>query len=199
MSLDYTGNTVDIGESDVYPSSCSYSVVANTADYIGPIQAITLVVPSASKQISISAEAAHLVFGAGGDAGRASPWSDPHYYFTRSSGTGTTQLVARTVTVDPAMVWGIDRLSAANLVASMEAVDPAVARLERGLVRQGERARRSLSDLGRDPPDRRHPELRAVPSGERADHAVHGDQARPRARRRDHRAVAARGDNVYRA
>jgi hypothetical protein len=147
--LDAAGNTVDIGESDVYPSSCSYSVVANTADYIGPIQAITLVVPSASKQISISAEAAHLVFGAGGDSGRASPWSDPHYYFTRSSGTGTTQLVARTVTVDPAMVWGIDRLSAANLVASMEAVDPAVAEGVIGLLSSdfADRSRANLREL----------------------------------------------------
>jgi len=148
--LDATnGNIVDIGESDVYPASCSYSVVANTADYIGPVQAITLVVPSASKQIAISAEAAHLVFGAGGDSGRASPWSDPHFYFTRSSGTGTTQLVARTVTVDPTMVWGIDRLSAGNLVASMEAIDPSVAENVIGLLSSdfADRSRANLREL----------------------------------------------------
>jgi hypothetical protein len=125
--LDPDGNVVDVGESDVYPESCKQHLQADTADYPGPIQAITIVVPSGSKQTVISAEAAHLVFGAGGDSGRAWPWSDARYYFTRSSGTGTMQLVARTVTVDPELVWGIDRLSAANLVASMEAVDPSVA------------------------------------------------------------------------
>ena len=132
--LDPAGNIVDVGESDVYPDSCNYAIVADTADYLGPIQAITLVVPSGSKQTVISAEAAHLVFGAGGDGGRAFPWSDPRYYFTRSSGTGTMQLVARSVGIDPAMAWGIDRLSAANLVASMEAVDPSVANNAIGVV-----------------------------------------------------------------
>ena len=132
--LDPDGNTVDIGESDVYPESCGYQIIGNTADYLGPIQAVTFVVPSASTQVAISAEAAHLVFGAGGDSGRAAPWSDPHYYFTRSSGTGTTQLAARGISLDPAKVWGIDRLSAANLAASLEAVDPSVAERAIGLL-----------------------------------------------------------------
>jgi len=147
--LDAAGNNVDVGESDVYPASCNYSVVANTADYLGPIQAITMVVPSASKQNAISAEAAHLVFGAGGDNGRASPWSDAHYYFTRSSGTGTTQMVSRATTVDPAMVWGIDRLSAPNLVASMEAIDPSVAESVIGLLSSdfADKSRANLREL----------------------------------------------------
>jgi hypothetical protein len=147
--LDAAGNNVDVGESDVYPASCSYSVVANTADYLGPIQAITMVVPSSSKQNAISAEAAHLVFGAGGDNGRASPWSDAHFYFTRSSGTGTTQMVARASTVDPAMVWGIDRLSAPNLVASMEAIDPSVAESVIGLLSSdfADKSRANLREL----------------------------------------------------
>jgi hypothetical protein len=131
---DPAGNVVDVGESDIYPASCGYQLAPNTADYLGPIQAITMVVPSGSKQTAISAEAAHLVFGVGGDNGRASPWSDAHYYFTRSSGTGTTQLVARSVGVAPDKVWGIDRLSAANLVASMEAVDPSVSESVIGLL-----------------------------------------------------------------
>src|SRR6185436_2619129 len=55
--LDPDGNAVDVGESDVYPASCNYNIVAGTADYLGPIQAITIVVPSGSKQVAISAEA----------------------------------------------------------------------------------------------------------------------------------------------
>ena len=83
------GNLVDVGETDVYPISCGYGVTAGVADYLGPIQAINFIVPSGSKQISISAEAAHLVFGAGGDSGRTAPWTDAHYFFVRSSGTAT--------------------------------------------------------------------------------------------------------------
>lgn len=125
--LDSAGNTVDVGESDVYPSSCGYAPMQGVADYPGPIQAITFVVPSGSKQTSISAEAAHLAFSAGGDNGKTVPWTDPHLYFIRSSGTGTTQLPSRAISIDPALWWGIDRLSAGNLVASMKAIDPSLA------------------------------------------------------------------------
>ncbi|HEX7837129.1 MAG TPA: hypothetical protein VF469_06675 [Kofleriaceae bacterium] len=118
------GNIVDVGESDVYPSSCGYDPQSNVADYTGPIQAITFVVPSSSKQTSISAEAAHLVFAAGGNGGKAAPWTDPSLYFVRSSGTGTVQLPSRALDISPTAWWGIDRLSASNLVASMEALDP---------------------------------------------------------------------------
>lgn len=125
--LDQAGNTVDVGESDVYPQSCNYSPVLGIADYTGPIQAITFVVPAGSKQTSISAEAAHLVFGAGGNRNQAMPWTDPRLYFIRSSGTGTVQLPSRAIGIDPGAWWGIDRLSADNLVASLEAVDPSQA------------------------------------------------------------------------
>lgn len=121
------GNTVDVGESDVYPQSCGYAPALGVADYAGPIQAIAFVVPAGSKQTSISAEAAHLVFGAGGNRNQAAPWTDPRLYFIRGAGTGTVQLPSRTIAIDPGAWWGIDRLSADNLVASLEAVDPSQA------------------------------------------------------------------------
>ncbi len=126
-NLNGTGDTIDVGESDVYPSSCSYSPIPNVADYAGPIQAIVFAAPASSMQNSISAEAAHLVFSTGGDNGKAVPWIDPHSYFVRSSGTGTIQLPSRAIGIDPTAWWGIDRLSADNVVASMEAIDPNLA------------------------------------------------------------------------
>jgi len=125
--LDGNGNTVDVGESDVYPLSCGYSPAPGVADYAGPIQAIVFAVPAGSSQTSISAEAAHLVFATGGDNGKATPWIDEPSYFVRSSGTGTTQLPSRAIGIDPSAWWGIDRLSADNLVASMETLDPKLA------------------------------------------------------------------------
>jgi hypothetical protein len=122
--LDAGGNTVDVGESDVYPQSCNYPQTQGIADYPGPIQAITFVVPPGSKQTAISAEAAHLVFGAGGNQNQAAPWTDPNLYFIRSSGTGTVQLPSRAIGIEPASWWGIDRLSAQNLVESMKLVNP---------------------------------------------------------------------------
>jgi hypothetical protein len=147
--LDAAGNTVDVGETDVYPSSCGYSPMPGVADYAGPIQAIVFVVPSGSQQTSISAEAGHLVFAAGGDHGKAAPWIDPHYYFVRSSGTGTTQLPSRAIGHDPNAWWGIDRLSATNLVASMEAVDPSVSEQVIGLLASdfADKSRANLREL----------------------------------------------------
>jgi hypothetical protein len=147
--LDAAGNTVDIGESDVFPASCGYSLAANTADYAGPILTITMVVPSQSKQTAISAEAAHLMFGAGGNNMVTTPWVDANFYFTRSSGTGTTQLVARSTGVDPNMFWGIDRLSAGNLVASMETIDPSVSEKTIGILSAdfADKARANLREL----------------------------------------------------
>src|SRR6185295_17836691 len=78
-------------------------------------------------QVAISAEAAHTVFAAGGNGGRAMPWTDDQYYFTRGAGTGTTILPSMAIKLDPTRWWGIDRLSATNLVASMVAVDPTAA------------------------------------------------------------------------
>jgi hypothetical protein len=123
------GNTVDVGESDVYPLSCSmtYSPTPGVSDDLGPIQAIDFVVPSASTQVAISAEAAHTVFAAGGNGGQAAPWTDDKYYFTRGSGTGTTILPSMAIQLKPTDWWGIDRLSATNLVATMVAVDPTMA------------------------------------------------------------------------
>jgi ABC-type phosphate transport system substrate-binding protein len=122
--LNAAGNPVDIGESDVYARTCGYDTKAEVADYPGPIQAITFVVPAASSQMSISAEAAHFLFGAGGNMGLVPPWTDPRLYFVRSSGTGTVQLVSRAINVPAASWWGIDRLSSDNLRDSMVAIDP---------------------------------------------------------------------------
>jgi ABC-type phosphate transport system substrate-binding protein len=125
--LNPAGNAVDIGESDVYARTCGYDSRAGIADYPGPIQAITFVVPALSTQRSISAEAAHFLFGAGGSMGLVQPWTDPRLYFVRSSGTGTIQLTSRAINVPAAAWWGIDRLSSDNLRDSMEGIDPSAA------------------------------------------------------------------------
>ena len=147
--LDPAGTAVDVGESDVYPSSCGYAEQSTIADYTGPIQAITFVVPSSSTQTAISTEAAHLVFAAGANNGQATPWTDPSSYFVRSSGTGTVVLPSQAIKLDPTMWWGFDRLSASNLVASMESINPADAEKAIGVLSSdfADRARANLRTL----------------------------------------------------
>jgi ABC-type phosphate transport system substrate-binding protein len=143
------GNTVDVGESDVYARTCGFDTVEGIADYPGPIQAITFVVPAASTQTSISAEAAHYVFGTGSRSVTVQPWIDPHLYFVRSSGTGTIQLTSRAINVMASGWWGIDRLSSDNLRDSLEGVAPSAAEQAIGVLSSdfADRARVNLRVL----------------------------------------------------
>ncbi|HZS40236.1 MAG TPA: hypothetical protein VFF06_25570 [Polyangia bacterium] len=147
--LDTTGDPIDVGESDVYAQTCGYASQPGIADYTGPIQAITFVVPSGSSQRAISAEAAHLTFGTGGAMGKVAPWTDPSLYFVRSSGTGTIQLPSRAINVPPTAWWGLDRLSADNLRDSMEGIDPTSAEKAIGVLSSdfADRARANLRVL----------------------------------------------------
>jgi hypothetical protein len=140
------GNTVDVGESDVFALTCGYQGGAGIADYAGPIQAITFVVPAGSTQRAISAEAAHVVFGTGAGL---KPWTDPRLYFVRSSGTGTIQLASRAINVPAPGWWGIDRLSSDNLRDSMEGIDPNSAEKAIGVLSSdfADRARANLRML----------------------------------------------------
>ncbi len=45
-SLADGGVSVDVGVSDVYPETCGYQESANVADYSGPVEAVTFVVPA---------------------------------------------------------------------------------------------------------------------------------------------------------
>jgi hypothetical protein len=128
--LDSAGNTVDIGVSNLFSTTCNTSTASyvsgtTVSDYTGPIVPFALSVPSGSSQVSISAEAAHAIFGLGGKMSGiggfkdAAPWTDPTFYFIRNSGAGSTVLSAVLFNVPKAGFWGIDRLSTDNLRDSM--------------------------------------------------------------------------------
>lgn len=136
---------VDLGVSDVFAASCGYNAFPSgitIADYPGPIQPMTFVVNSKSKETSISASAAYLAFGLGGGAGVASgdaskptsPWSDPTQFYVRNSASGTQQMLARAIGVPAASWWGVNKGSSGNVVSGLLAVDPALADKAIGIV-----------------------------------------------------------------
>jgi hypothetical protein len=131
------GVTVDVGESDIFASTCSgYAAPgAGVAEYLGPIQAMLFVAPGASRQQAISAEAARAVFGMGGDRGAASPWTNPDLYFVRNESTGTQQMIARAINVPAGSFWGVDRGTAAVVDADLRVIsDPALANQAIGII-----------------------------------------------------------------
>jgi hypothetical protein len=144
--LDPAGQTVDIGESDVDPSACGYAPVANVADYPGPIRTASFVVSPPSAEQTISAEAAHLMFAAGGDRGLTAPWTDPASYFL--GGAETIRVASPAIGAAPDGWWGT-LLSPTGAFAALAEIDPArfesaigllsgdaLARLGRGTLRE---------------------------------------------------------------
>jgi len=123
-TLDPEGKVVDIGVSNLYSTVCdpTYVPSATVAGYVGPVVTFGLTVPAGSTQKSISVEAAHLIFGLGGQnpAGvKASPWIDPAYYSIRNSGAGSTALTAALIHVPRTAFWGVDRLSTDSIRDSL--------------------------------------------------------------------------------
>lgn len=101
---------IDIAISDVFPSTCRPTLAALPApfaDFFGPIQMYNFVVPAASKQQSISAEAAYFVFGFGSASG-VLPWVDNNFIFRRNVGSGTQALLATAIAVPAARWAGVD-------------------------------------------------------------------------------------------
>ena len=123
-SLDPAGNAVDIGVSNLYATVCNtnYASSQTVAGYLGPVVTFGFTVPAVSTQSSISVEAAHIIFGLGGQNPLgipASPWIDPSYYSIRNAGAGSTALAAELIHVPRTTFWGVDRLSTDNIRDSL--------------------------------------------------------------------------------
>ena len=122
-TLGRDGAKVDIGESDIFSTTCGFDAPGGTVgEYLGPVQAMTFVVPGKSGQTAITAEAARAVFGMGGNNGMAMPWTNPQLYFVRNSNTGTQQMIGRAIGVPANAFWGVDRNTAANVDAQMRVI-----------------------------------------------------------------------------
>ena len=122
------GMPVDVGESDIFSTTCTGfgPPGGDIGEYLGPIQAMTFVVPGRSQQTAITAEAARAVFGMGGKS--ASPWTDPSLYFVRNANTGTQQMIGHAIDVPASGFWGSDRGTAASVDALMKVItDPGLA------------------------------------------------------------------------
>jgi ABC-type phosphate transport system substrate-binding protein len=99
-TLPYPAINVDIGVSDVFPTTCITPTITLTSSYKefrGAIQPMEIVVPWTSSQSSISADAAYVVFGFAAQAYVVNPWNDPTAIWTRGDTSGTQLMVATAV------------------------------------------------------------------------------------------------------
>lgn len=121
-----TGAVIDVAVSDVFSSTCNSTFLPTetVADYNGPIQPMTFVVPSTSGETSISAEMAHSVFGRGNTDADVAPYTDPSLYFVRNASSGTQQMLAQAISVDAHHWWGVDRGGSGPVRDKLEVVAP---------------------------------------------------------------------------
>jgi len=108
LPTDGQGVRIDIGVSDAFDTSFGDAPLPNTVkDYFGPIQAMTFVVPTASSQTSISAEAAYLTWGFD-EGGGETPWDVTAFRYHRSNTSGTKVLIAKAINVPVAKWKGVN-------------------------------------------------------------------------------------------
>jgi hypothetical protein len=133
-SLGPSGLPVDVGESDIFSTTCAGFGAPGgaVAEYLGPIQAMAFVVPGRSQQDAITADAARAVFGMGG---RVAPWTDPSLFFVRNASTGTQQMIGHAIDVPATGFWGVDRGTASAVDALLRVItDPGTANQAIGII-----------------------------------------------------------------
>ena len=127
-SLGAGGATVDVGESDIFSTTCAgFGPPGNGIfEYLGPVQSMVFVVPGSSNQKTISAVAAREVFGMGGNHGAAAPWTNPALYFVRNANAGTQAMIAHAIGVPANAFWGVDQGSPTNIDLRMRIIEDPV-------------------------------------------------------------------------
>jgi len=114
------GQAIDIGMSDVFPTSCPDITTASLngiGDFAGPVQAMNFVVPIAATHTTISAEAAYLTFGLGEEG--KTDWDTPSLYAIRNFQSGTETMLAKAIKV-PTNKWlGVDKGGSGAVVTAI--------------------------------------------------------------------------------
>jgi ABC-type phosphate transport system substrate-binding protein len=114
------GQDIDFAAMGNSATSCPgvASLPTDVGDFLGPVNTINLIVPVASSQLSISAEAAYFVFGFG-QQGNAQPWVDDSQIFRRDSNSYAQLFVALASGVPVEKFKGVDTKTNAGTVNSV--------------------------------------------------------------------------------
>jgi ABC-type phosphate transport system substrate-binding protein len=102
-NLPLGGVKPDIGISDVMAATCeahlggNFAVTGNLREYSGPVQAMVLAAQQASTEDAISAAAARIVLGFGGETHTIAPWTVNDELHNRVPESGTKILMAAAI------------------------------------------------------------------------------------------------------
>jgi hypothetical protein len=119
----------DIGTSDVFATTCGLPEDETKAiDAQGPIQAMIFLAPKSSPERVISAEAARLVYGYGGnfeDKLTSPPWTNPDRILRRNPTSGTQNLIGTIIGVPSIRFSGVENTSTSAMISSLQMTQPA--------------------------------------------------------------------------
>jgi hypothetical protein len=117
--LDTAGQAVDIGVSDVWPTTCGQTLATDVKEFQGPIQSMNFVVPKDSTANAISYEAAHMLVGFDAATYPIAPWTDQTVLEVRKNTSGTLLMIGATIGVDGVTnLWKGNQNSGGTAVAT---------------------------------------------------------------------------------
>jgi ABC-type phosphate transport system substrate-binding protein len=123
-AIDDPARLADLGVSDVFPTTCVASLVAqgglpnNLHDFFGPVQVMEMVAPASSPETSISSEAAYMVWGFGSQSG-VTPWNDAAFLLQRSASSGTQNMIGAAIGLPAAQWQGVPSKTSGAVLAAL--------------------------------------------------------------------------------
>lgn len=129
-NLPLTGVSPDFGMLGVQGTLCEgvEQIPAGIGDFPGPITGWNLIVPQASSQTTISAEAVYFVYGFGAAQGQVSPWTSDAELYSRNATSAALIAIALGAGIPPTKFKGIDVGSNGAMISSLAmSLDPEAA------------------------------------------------------------------------
>ncbi len=129
-NLPLTGIEPDFGMLGVQGTLCEgvEAIPAGIGDFAGPITGWNLIVPNASSQTSISAEAVYFVYGFGAALGQVSPWTVDTELYSRNATSAALIAIGLAAGIPATKFKGIDVGSNQAMISSLAmSLDPEAA------------------------------------------------------------------------
>jgi hypothetical protein len=110
----------DIGDGALFWDSCKPGTPQpmDVQDLVGPVGPVGFIVPHASTQSSVSAEAMYKVYGFGAQSG-VNPWTDDNFIWRRNPTSGNQTCVSKAVGLPIDAFRGLDSHGGANLAKNV--------------------------------------------------------------------------------
>lgn len=119
--LDIPGHVPDYALIQADPTLCDGvdSLPEGLGEFIGPVTALSMIVPVASSQVNISAEAMYFVYGFGASEGMVSPWTIDAELRAREPSASSQITFALAAGIPLGKFKGVETATAGEVVAAL--------------------------------------------------------------------------------